>query len=113
MAEITIIDGQIVQQDPAGTGVNVRDGVLYQWEATTGTTSVSSDIIGKFDITDTVQSDLTTVFDIRGQISSDIIIVYDMAGKISSELICVFDLGVFDPGTKISSGLDLGMHLSL
>ena len=32
MAEITIIDGQIVEQDPAGTGVNVRDGVLHKWE---------------------------------------------------------------------------------
>ena len=113
MAEITIIDGQIVQQDPAGTGVNVRDGVLYQWEATTGTTSVSSDIIGKFDIFATVNSDSVSKFDIYNKIPSDLIGKFDITDTVQSDLTTVFDLGVFDPGTKISSGLDLGMHLSL
>lgn len=32
MAEITIIDGQIVQQSPDGTGVEIRDGVIHSWE---------------------------------------------------------------------------------
>ena len=32
MAEITIIDGQIVQQSPDETGIEIRDGVIHSWE---------------------------------------------------------------------------------
>ena len=84
MAEITIIDGQIVQQDPAGTGVNVRDGVLHQWDAAAGGVTADLDGVGisKSQTNTAVKADfiLNAAGISKAQANSVLLTYYEMDG---------------------------------